>query len=100
MVGLEKTFYQVREDVGVVEVCAIVYSPTIDCPIEFLFNVSLSTRNNSAGIHSDECMHSAGIHSDECMHYIVKLRYYINIHTKKNLCGMYSHLYKALKLLL
>ena len=45
VVGLEKTFYQVSEDVGVVEVCAIVYSPNanLDCPISFPFNVSLST---------------------------------------------------------
>ena len=49
--GLEKTFYQVSEDVGVVEVCAIVYSPTIVCPIEFPFDVSLSTRDGSAGKH-------------------------------------------------
>ena len=51
VVGLERTFYQVSEDVGVVEVCAIVYSPTIDCPIEFPFDVRLSTRDGSAGKH-------------------------------------------------
>ena len=50
MVGLEKTFYNVTEDVGVVEVCAIVYSPTIDCPINFTFDISLSARDGSAGI--------------------------------------------------
>ena len=49
VVGLEKTFYSVSEDVGVVEVCAIVYSPIIDCPIAFPFNVGLSTRDNTAG---------------------------------------------------
>ena len=49
MVGLEKMFYNVSEDVGVVEVCAIVYSPTIDCPIAFPFNVTLSTGDNTAG---------------------------------------------------
>ena len=49
VVGLEKTFYQVSEDVGVVEVCAIVYSPTIVCPIEFPFNVALNTTDGSAG---------------------------------------------------
>ena len=49
--GLEVTFYQVSEDVDVVEVCAIVYSPTIDCPIEFPFDVRLSTRDGSAGKH-------------------------------------------------
>ena len=51
VVGLEKTFYSVTEDVGVVEVCAIVYIPTIDCPIEFPFDVRLSTRDGSAGKH-------------------------------------------------
>ena len=50
VVGLERTLYSVSEDVGVVEVCAIVYSPTIDCPIAFSFDVSLSTSDNTAGI--------------------------------------------------
>ena len=51
VVGLEKTFYQVSENVGVVEVCAIVYRPNgnIACPITFPFNVRLSTTNDSAG---------------------------------------------------
>ena len=49
--GLERTFYNVTEDVDVVEVCAIVYSPTIDCPIAFPFDVRLSTRDDSAGKH-------------------------------------------------
>ena len=43
MVGLERTFYQVSEDVGVVEVCAIVYNPSGACPITFPFNVALLT---------------------------------------------------------
>ena len=50
VVGLERTLYHVMEDVGVVEVCAIVYSPTIDCPINFPFDVNLSTNDNTAGI--------------------------------------------------
>ena len=50
VVGLEKTIYSVFEDGGVVEVCAIVYSPTIDCPIAFPFDVSLSTSDRTAGI--------------------------------------------------
>ena len=50
--GLEKTFYQVSEDVGVVEVCAIVYEPNgnLACPISFPFDVSLSTEDDSAGM--------------------------------------------------
>ena len=47
--GLERTFYQVSEGVGVVEVCAIVHSPVIVCPIEFQFNVTLSTVDGTAG---------------------------------------------------
>ena len=49
VVGLQRTFYQVSEGVGVVEVCAIVHSPVVDCPIEFPFDVTLSTLNGSAG---------------------------------------------------
>ena len=48
VVGLERT-YQVSEDVGVVEVCAIVYSPEIACPIAFPFDVRLRTLDGSAG---------------------------------------------------
>ena len=50
MVGLEKTIYNVSEYVGVLELCAIIYSPTINCPIVFPFDVSLSTSDNTAGI--------------------------------------------------
>ena len=49
VVGLERTFYQVSEDVGVVEVCAIVYSPDITCPIAFPFDVRLRAVNGFAG---------------------------------------------------
>ena len=48
-VGLERTIYQVSEDVGVVEVCAVVYSPIISCPISFPFIIGLDTRNGTAG---------------------------------------------------
>ena len=51
VVGLDKTEYQVSEDVGVVEVCAIVHTPNITCPIEFTFHINLSTSDESAGIH-------------------------------------------------
>ena len=46
--GLEETFYQVSETDGVVVACVVVYEPDIDCPIEFPFNVTLSTENGSA----------------------------------------------------
>ena len=50
MVGLEKTIYSVSENVGLVETCVIVYSPNINCPIAFPFDVGLSTSDNTAGI--------------------------------------------------
>ena len=49
MVGLEETFYQVSEGDGVVVVCVVVYEPNISCPIEFPFDVMLSTIDGSAG---------------------------------------------------
>ena len=48
VVGLERTIYQVSEDVGVVEVCAVVYHPSGDCPITFPFNIALSSKEVSA----------------------------------------------------
>ena len=48
MVGLEQTFYNVSESVQTVEVCAIVYSPEIACPIGFPFIVSLVARDGTA----------------------------------------------------
>ena len=47
-VGLMKT-YQGSEDEGLVEVCAIVNSPSIGCPVEFHFDVHLSTIDETAG---------------------------------------------------
>ena len=49
-VGLEQTFFHVMEGVGYVELCANVSFPEITCPIEFPFNVSLSTADGTAGI--------------------------------------------------
>ena len=49
-VSLEQTFFSVMEDVGSLELCAIVSFPEITCPIEFSFNVSLSTADGTAGI--------------------------------------------------
>ena len=48
--GQEMILYIVSEGVGVVELCAIVYEPDIICPIEFPFNVSLSTADGTAGM--------------------------------------------------
>ena len=49
VVGLEQTFFRVSEGVGVVELCANVSFPAIDCPIAFPFDVQLSTFDGSAG---------------------------------------------------
>ena len=35
-----------------VELCAVVYEPDINCPIEFPFNISLSTADGTAGMIS------------------------------------------------
>ena len=50
VVGLEETFYRVSEEVGFVEVCAIVYSPSVECPIEFPFSVDFSTSDGTASM--------------------------------------------------
>ena len=49
VVGLEMTSYTVLENVGVVEVCTIVYSPSLPCPINHPFNVRFSTDDGTAG---------------------------------------------------
>ena len=48
MVGFEKTFYSVSENIsgGVLEICAIVYTAnTIDCPILFPFLLEANLPN-------------------------------------------------------
>ena len=48
--GLERSFYDVSELVGVVEVCTVVFMPVIAvCPIQFPFNIMFSTTDNTAG---------------------------------------------------
>ena len=44
------------ETAGFVEICAVVFEPTITCPIEFDFNVSLSTCDGSAGVYKEVAM--------------------------------------------
>ena len=48
-VGLDSTFYKVDEDVGTLKVCAAVKKAIDICHIQFPFNISLSTRDGSAG---------------------------------------------------
>ena len=58
VVRLDRTLYQVSRDVDVVEVCAIVYSPMSDCPIEFPFDVTLTTLDGSGGKKIYSKMHT------------------------------------------
>ena len=52
VVGLEETSYEVVENESVmVEVCAVISFPLIDCPVDQSFNVSFSTNDNTAGIY-------------------------------------------------
>ena len=51
VVGLERTIFTVSEDVGVVELCARVFEPDIECPIEFPFNIILSSTDRTAGTY-------------------------------------------------
>ena len=61
--GLEKTFYSVSEDDGMLEVCAIVTSPGIGCPIQFPFQVSLSTTDGTDFIVIDIIYHHVVVSS-------------------------------------
>ena len=47
--GLEQTFYQVSESVGVVEVCVVVLEPSTVCPISFPFDFNFTSDDGSAG---------------------------------------------------
>ena len=48
VVGLENTTYQVTEDVGVVEICVVIFPPGI-CSLPVPLQFSLSTIGNTAG---------------------------------------------------
>ena len=48
-VGLEQTFFREIEDVGIFELCVIVFEPDFECPIKFSFQVQLYTIEGSAG---------------------------------------------------
>lgn len=45
VIGFEETVYIVTENVYLVEVCAIVYTPNISCPIGFNFTIDINTGN-------------------------------------------------------
>ena len=50
MIGLETTSYSVKEDDGEVEVC-VNTSSSRSCPFPFTFNVTLSTKDDTAGTY-------------------------------------------------
>ena len=47
--GLELTSVTVSESAGSVELCVAVFSPTIQCPIQFPFAIFLTVSNRSTG---------------------------------------------------
>lgn len=47
--SLEDILYQCNEEDGFVEVCVIVRSPAVECPVSFSFDVRLFTVENTAG---------------------------------------------------
>ena len=49
--GLQRTYYQVDEDDGVVEVCLSVIRPNITCPVTYPFDVLFITVADSASKH-------------------------------------------------
>ena len=50
MIGLEAILYSVKEDDGEVEVC-VNTSSSSSCPFPFSFNVTLSTKDDTAGTY-------------------------------------------------
>ena len=51
VVGLEHTSYTVNEDDGHVDVCALIIDSE-DCALQFVFNATLSTRDETAGTYT------------------------------------------------
>ena len=49
VVGLENPDYFISERATMVEVCTIVYSPNLPCPIDHPFKVRFSTVDDIAG---------------------------------------------------
>ena len=48
-VGLDSTSYVVLLSEGVVEICANIFTPNIECPIEFPFEIRLLSSETKAG---------------------------------------------------
>ena len=54
-VGLELTYFTVSESAGSVELCVAVFSPTIQCPIQFPLLIILTVSNRSTGREPLHC---------------------------------------------
>ena len=50
VVGLERTFYSATEGVQELELCVTVHRPSIKCPIAFLFDITIFSSDDTAGI--------------------------------------------------
>ena len=48
-VVFERIYYQFSEESEANTVCVRVYTPSVDCPIDFPFSVMLSSVDRSAG---------------------------------------------------
>ena len=44
-VGLQKSLYTVREEEKLLEVCVVVTKPSIECPVQFSFDVHIWTED-------------------------------------------------------
>ena len=49
VVGLKELSSGGLESVGTIEVCAAIFSPSVDCTVDLDFELSLRTVNDSAG---------------------------------------------------
>ena len=50
VLSVERSFYEVSLDEGVVEVCTNISTPITECPIEFPFEVRLRSSETTAGL--------------------------------------------------
>ena len=71
--GINPIFRQVKETGGFVEICAVVFQPTITCPVEFDFTVSLSTCDGSAGVYNE-----VAILSISCKNIVIIILFFLH----------------------
>ena len=56
-VGLQRDRFDVEEEDGYVEVCAQIFSPNIDTPVDFMFSVQLTTADGTASEYYTKSTH-------------------------------------------